>query len=108
MSSVPLPFVHSIPQHHVPFVLTRRPLSIFGFTPPLSSASHCLFNQDRFPSILDALTLDRFEIHQNMRVPEEKRKKNVGVNGSVHVSLNCTIWLFFPQDFFVYKTPTAY
>ena len=108
MFSPPLPFVHSVPQHHVPFVLTRRPLFHFGFSLPFSSASHCLFNQDRLPSILDALTLDHFEIHQNMRVPEEKRKKNIGVNGSVHVSLICTFCHFSSKDFCVYKTPTAY
>ena len=61
--SVLLPFVNSLSQHHAPFVLIRKPFFLVGFLLPLSSASRCLFNQDRFPSILDALTLDRFEIH---------------------------------------------
>ena len=69
--------------------------SIFGFTLPLDVASHCLFDQDRFPWILDALTLDRFEIHQNMRVPEEKRKKNVGVNGGLYFWLVSVLRVFF-------------
>ena len=102
MFSPPLPFVHSIPQHHVPFVLTRRPLFHFGFTLPFSSASHCLFNQDRLPSILDALTLDRFEIHENMRVPEEKRKKNVRVNGGLYFWSVLVLRVFFNCHIYTY------